>query len=590
MSGTIITWGRVEPHARTTDISVGLAAEVADPLWFLLRQWQLGELTGDDGGTPVAVDVATSWSRFSRIRAEGLDAPDAVQPLDDAHGPFERLVEREAVLRPDRPGETPWVAAVHAGRSLRRQLTRRGLDAVAGRLLTPATTFAPPAAADPATGPVEGPDEHRYRTLLGGRVLDGAAVLAQVSADGSLPADVVGDDPADAVAEAVAAWQEEVAAEWGVGSGTSLPDTWVRERLEYAFSVAAPPLPVDPDVPDQSTAEVVLRAAEYDGTGLAWHSLDLDPDPGRTLGADQDTAPGLTGSRVDTMLATPLTYPGMPADRYWEFEDARVALGRSDAGPTDLARMLAVDFALVYSPDWFLAPVELPVGCVARIDWVVVRDTFGVATLVGTSQTQAGDGVGRQFQPSNVTGEEGDNALLVVLPSALSSLTSAPEEDVALQRDEVANVAWSIEKSVLGPTGRGVLRPWFRGELDLPASTSTAPHELVWRAATPVAASWAPLVAVLHDEGQPQMLRKARLLETTTDAARSARSQVMRDVERDVFDEEVTRAGIQVRIVEQLARWHDGRTYVWRGREKRSWQGEAASGLRFDDTTRTPGP
>ena len=72
--------------------------------------------------------------------------------------------------------------------------------------------------------------------------------------------------------------------------------------------------------------------------------------------------------------------------------------------------------------------------------YVVVRDTFGVATLVGTTATQAGDFAGRQFQPSAVTGDEGDNPMLVVLPSSMGTLRSDPREDVALQRDETANL------------------------------------------------------------------------------------------------------------------------------------------------------
>ena len=59
---------RIEPHARTTDLDAGLAAEVADPLWFLLRQLQLGELTGDDGGAPVAIDLSASYMVGDRWR------------------------------------------------------------------------------------------------------------------------------------------------------------------------------------------------------------------------------------------------------------------------------------------------------------------------------------------------------------------------------------------------------------------------------------------------------------------------------------------------------------------------------------------
>jgi len=122
-------------------------------------------------------------------------------------------------------------------------------------------------------------------------------------------------------------------------------------------------------------------------------------------------------------------------------------------------------------------------------------------------------------------------------------------------------------------------------EFELPdAKADPTQYELVWRLATPVAKSWSPLVAVRQD-GEGVVLRKARLLETTTDSVRSAKSQIMRDVPKDICDEEITRSGVRVLMVEQLARWHDGTTYIWRGREKRQSTGEAASGLRFDATT-----
>ena len=34
-----------------------LAARIHDPLWFLSRQWQLGEFQGDDAGSPARLDV-----------------------------------------------------------------------------------------------------------------------------------------------------------------------------------------------------------------------------------------------------------------------------------------------------------------------------------------------------------------------------------------------------------------------------------------------------------------------------------------------------------------------------------------------------
>ncbi len=254
------------------------------------------------------------------------------------------------------------------------------------------------------------------------------------------------------LAGALARWRLELEEDWGPLEGRSGPaDAWVGDRLEYDFSLVAPPLPA-------GESELVFRAREYDGTG-SWHSLDLDTAPDATLAAADD--PG-ADSVIWTTLPNRLTYPGMPADRFWEFEDAAVQLGRVSAGPTDLVRMLAIDFAIVYSPDWFLVPLELPVGSVARIDWVIVRDTFGTATLVGTPATQTAEQKGKQFQPSGADGRNTENPFMVVLPSALSTITSPAREEVMLQRDEVANLGWAIERWVLGPAGRGPPTAWSR--------------------------------------------------------------------------------------------------------------------------------
>jgi hypothetical protein len=465
---------------------------------------------------------------------------------------------------------------VRAGRSLRRTLSEEGFDAVAERLAAhPLTRFAAP------KGDVEGEDEARYRALLtvGVNVIDGGAVL-KLLGDGPLPADITaGADPA-ALKHVLSAWQASMDAQWGVAeAGETLGPAWDRSRQEYAFALAAAPLPGGAD-------EIILRADEYDGTGIVWDSLDLESPPQHPMGTTADLAadPTLADGRITTMLASPLTYRGMPADRFFEFEDASVALGQVHSGPTDLARMLAIDFAVVYSPDWYIAPVELPVGCLARVDWVIVRDTFGVATLVGTSATQASDNAGRQFQPSRVAGVEVDDPYLVVLPSALAAVTSEPREEVALQRDEMANVAWSIEKSVLGPVGRAVPTPWFAAGFELPgADAALQDYELIWRLATKVPDSWTPLVPA-QDGAGAQVLRKARILDTQTTDQRRARGLLLADV-KDIRDEEITRAGVQLRITEQHARSLNGGLVVWRGREKRSWRGEASSGLRFDAAT-----
>ncbi len=87
--------------------------------------------------------------------------------------------------------------------------------------------------------------------------------------------------------------------------------------------------------------------------------------------------------------------------RFWEFEDAQVDFGSVDAGPTDLARMLLVEFALAYGNDWFVIPIELDVGSLYRTRSLVITDTFGVRTLIKpSSELGAPHSTWRMFQHS----------------------------------------------------------------------------------------------------------------------------------------------------------------------------------------------
>jgi hypothetical protein len=54
---TYTTWARLEPRVSDPSLAPGIAAAVEDPLWLLGRQWQLGELSGEDTGSPIGVEV-----------------------------------------------------------------------------------------------------------------------------------------------------------------------------------------------------------------------------------------------------------------------------------------------------------------------------------------------------------------------------------------------------------------------------------------------------------------------------------------------------------------------------------------------------
>jgi hypothetical protein len=558
----VITWARIEPHARTTDIDVGLAAEVADPVWFLARQMQLGEFNGDDGGSLIGVEVRASWTRLSRYHAgplpDGGDGSAAAVDYDPLSEPLEKLVEAE-------PVETSlaWRARVTEGQRLEELLRRDDVDGAIAPLRA-AFPFTADAGGHPA-----GAQERRYAAVFSGRALDGYAVRDAIAA-GALPAAIAAASGNPSQFEATLnAWALAVP---GLRSGTQVfPPSWLPLRQEYTFAVSAPGFGDNP--------ELLLQAPEYDGTGLDWYHLDLAPG---VLGAAGSADAG-TQRRY---LPKPVTFPGMPVDRFWEIEDGLINLGSLDAGPTDIVRMLATEYAVIYSPDWFLVPLEVPVGSLARVEWVTARDTFGVHTLVGTAESQQADMAGRQFQLTAAGNDTADLPYLFVPPASLHGLQSAPLEDVLVQRDEQANMAWAIERVVLGPAGRGVsiTAPPSRTER-VPASQFNA--DLIYQVATEVPPNWTPLVAVPIDDMVPRtlMLKRARLLDTPTGTTRGSRGQLASGIEQ-VYEEEVTRAGVRLQMLDQLVRWFDGSSHLWRGRRKTPGLGESDAGLFFDYTSR----
>jgi hypothetical protein len=78
---------RTEPRRPEGDLDVGFRAEVADAAWFLARQWQLGELQGEDAASPVRVNVVASHTP--------LDPYDGDPALDPMVMPAEAIIESE---------------------------------------------------------------------------------------------------------------------------------------------------------------------------------------------------------------------------------------------------------------------------------------------------------------------------------------------------------------------------------------------------------------------------------------------------------------------------------------------------------------
>lgn len=555
MSVIVTTWHRLEPKVRGVDASQGLKAAVHDPLWFVGRQWQVGELLGEDAAFPVAARVETIEHSLSRFRA-GKGGAAAVD-YDPSATPLEVMVEREPVTAPTlRDRLDAWAR-------LRSMLEAAGLAAVASSL----------AAAHPLPPPrvEEDPAEARLRLLAGNEAGDGLAMAAILQAD-------PGDVP-PAIVEAFLAW---LRARTPPGAG----DCWIVDRLEHRFAVGAV-------IGDE---QLTLSAPEYLGGRLDWYDMDVDT----TMGTDglAATVPAKP-ARVAHLLPTRVNFPGMPAERFWEFEDAAVNLGALSASAEDLGRLVTVEFATVFGSDWWSIPVPATFGSLIGVRSLVVRDTFGDSTLIEPTSRAA---TGRSKAPwrmytlsdsSTAPGAGPSPELLLLAPVIAGGLDGDSIEELLLLRDEMANMAWAVEKVVEGADGRPRNRSAeYRSALHAATVPErSSPADLVYLLQTQVPNHWIPLVPV-RDPGQPDLSgaivlqRGSLLMQDGTMRPISAQGVLLApEVSPWYFhEEEVPRAGLRIQRIPAVARWLDGTPYAWTSRRVSTGSGEGSSGLQFDLT------
>ncbi len=534
------SWTRVHARRDSLDPGIGLAARVADPLWFLCRQLQLAELTGDDGATPTSLTVTATWTPFTHWRpgssAEWL--------------PYDRDRPLEALVEDDRMtvgGQAPpLLAAIEAGQRLVRRL----------RTVSPALADheALVRVVEPATPSAVATHVHAGRTVDGFRVRgDLAAVRAAL--EGGLAASEVAT-----LGEVLDEWAAWFDGRFGTPDHGS---SWVQERLEHQFQLVAP----HPD----GGAPLVFAAPEYLGGGIVWSELELVD--GIEPPADLPTDLARTVEHTSRFPQS-LRWPGMPVDRFWEMEDGAVDLGALSLDAADLPGLLALDMATTGSTDWFLAELPLPTAGVARIDRVVVTDTFGEQTTITPGDAPPSPEVGLLFAPS---GTERSGAGWMVMAPRLGARVDGPDrEQITLVRDELANLGWIVEQ-----TG-----PMEDGEPGTLRSTPRADPErspdgtLAYRVSSGAPEHWLPLVPRRRDDGRLELSRgtvwpEDRQALTTTMLARQIDS---------LLDEEVPREGKVVRRSWQYTRWFDGSRHLWSGRTVGAGRGEANSALRFDDT------
>jgi hypothetical protein len=541
---------RLEIATRSDDLTPGVAAAVYDAAWLLARQWQLGELIGDDAGTPIRVLHTAEVVRVTQLSAGG-----ATITLDSGATPWEAHVE----AAPFRDGRV-WSLRMRAdaGRELAAQLRERNLD---DRLTEIIAAF-PFAAPDPSVSPDE--PGAGLASVVASRVPDGQAVhdhwAAGLRQRPPVVAARVGVAVNSDLRDALVAWLAfclEVVIE-------PAGDAWDAQRFGHTATLTA----------WGDSTSVELRTEAHGGGPLDWWAFDargLPPDPAATTERVQsETVP------------TRVQFRGMPNPRWWEIEDAAIDFGRVDANPADLARMALLEFALVYGNDQFAIPVRLPVGSLCRTSHLLVSDTFGL-TVRPAPAAVASATTGRTARGSerwtifSLNDGQGVSDWFCLPATAAERVTSPPVEEVLFTRDEMANVAWAIERLVWGPTDEPVDRR--REDRSPPVLTvpDTDPSVLRWLFGSTVPSFWFPLV---NDPNAPLMFEVQRM-GVPPGAANVPRGQFI-SVGARIATDAVPREGRRLRRDFVSIRGADGGTLVWSRRRATAGRGEGSSGLVFD--------
>lgn len=595
---SITRWERVEGIPRAHDMSRALRAEVRDPLWMLARQWQLGEFIGDDAGSPVFAKLHIKTTQLTTYTPRD----GAAQAFDDSM-PLESRVEQRPIAFT--------AGTQRLSLDLRLLMGRQWLKLVARDALPFAAGFRAVfkvEASDPlsplSAGVCAHPEAWQHEAAFAGRAMDGYLWYQWLVAHPSprdfstLPPPLVisGVDThaVDLLGDRFIAWFDQLIDQ----PLKPEENAWDPARLEYRFQCSAP----------LSDGRKEFAAEEYYLGNLDWYALDVAPAT-----AAPAQRPEVQSEIIQSFIPTSVEFSGMANPRWWTFEDRKVNFGAIKPDTTDIAKLLMLEFGLVYSNDWCIVPVPLPAGTVADVAGLAVTNVFGERLWIepaGQTPEQVWQRwsmfTQHQIKPSRIP-----STSLLMLPTVPKVQEGEPLERVIFVRDEMANMVWGIEDTIalphgVGRSGHGAAAETLRfferlagGLPPVPALLNEA--KVRYEAMNTVPENWIPFIPVhVPGDNRQIQLQRASLprrvenqvgpgekIKPQTSLLREGLDRVAQEA-YFVHEEEVPRSGVQVTQAFQRTRWADGRVVIWFGAAKRVGRGEGSSGLQFDRLVSVP--
>jgi hypothetical protein len=593
---TATYWNRLEPRPHVSQLEASYTARVRDPLWFLTRQWQMGELEGEDAGGPAYVQCKMTTSPIV-----AWTPPTGPRRNLDLGVPLEPQMLSEPVAL-DLP--TRIELAQNFELLLAESLSTSQLTVVvdAFRQEMPITIIGDDE--DPSVlpfNPVEAVTQ-RYFDFFAGQISDGGKILglARAISDGIVPAPAIpgadGGGPVEAGIRAALSkllvWTMETLGVIGKGD----PITWDHERLQHRAQVS---------VVSPTTGTENYSVAPGPHGRLDWMAFDYLGHEASEIQHEDITQP----RTVQTTIVEPghVRFRGQAAPRFWAFEPNELVLPDLRPDKRDVMKMMFIDFMMVHGNDWYMFPLEQQVGTIGQIEHVIVHDVFGHKTVVKRAETADNEaGVlpanerWSMFVASPVSGTPPAalfNRFLLPSSVGIAAQGGSLVEEVLFTRDEMANMAWAIERTMvnrLGEARHGNERHAAIVGPPTPPTPPTGDLPLRYQIANLPPIHWSPLFpvpipgdafaialergAVLRPDPQhPSQLVLVRALGRIMNPQAIGAGQLYR-----IPEEEILRSGVRVRRQFSRTRWVGGQTVLWQGRRRQAGSGESSSGLRFD--------
>ncbi len=567
-----ITWKRLAPRSRTESFERNYQAQVRDPLWFLARQWQMGEFQGEDAASPYWVRLSAKGVELNQLKGTSSEA--ASDSYDIDREPLLKKIEGESALTNNvfnkvKIGQyfetlvTPLtldvervILIINAFRQtypipklpyMKRQKLLKIIegrfdqdlnDGILSQKIRAELELSSYSISDSVI--IEKSNEkswdiydfenrsafviqkhtqfERKYLLYQAKNVDEETfrfllICSENTTDGiSLLSDIVeGISPINSLNNQFSLTLSE----------TTFLNQVFQELREWVQKVFGTDRLTDVHSRYWSNSQLEFQAI-VSGSSLNQTdtSMPFSVFPGLNgeldwYSFDQnplfENLEEVNFERITRdVYPTNVAFQGMPNKRWWQFENNKVDFGSLRIEASEIDKIIFTAFLMKYSNDWYTVPFTLKVGSICKIEHLIVHDVFGGETYVERTDKDENDPW--TMFTNTLSEENGQTSDYFLLAPGSSDFiqNGDPIEVVQFVRDEITNYVWAIEHTTENQLGD----PWYGYERVLAGNMANENRGLETYAsiryilATGTPENWIPLVPVQIDETRKEVSLK----------------------------------------------------------------------------------